>query len=143
MKFSDFDSHSWEENCRFYDTCLIPFTGLTGSESPVETVAALERLRDFMDMVEKPFRGRIVTYPVLQYGGEHSLKLINELCCNVKSKNFRYAIVLTADIDISEREIVESDLVLSQPTFRDLSSKDVQAFTAEKIQELWLKDVPL
>ena len=143
MKFSDFDSVSWEEHRGFFDTCLIPFTGLKGSESPVESVAALERLRDFMDMVEKPFRGRIVTYPVLHYGGEHSLKLINELCCNVKSKYFQYAIVLTADIDVSESEIVESDLVLSLPRFRDLTSKEVQAFTAEKIQELWIKGVPL
>ncbi|MCL6602364.1 MAG: YpiF family protein [Paenibacillus sp.] len=143
MKFSDFDSITWEENRQYYDTCLIPFTGLTGSEGPAETVLALEKLRDFMDMVEKPFRGRIVTYPVLQYRGEHFIDLINELCRNVKSLNFRYAIVLTAELEITRDELNESDLVLSLPNFRDLGTKDVQALTSEKIQELWMEGVPL
>jgi len=143
MKFSDFDSVTWEENREFYDTCLIPFTGLTGLEDPAETVAALERLRDFMDIVEKPFRGRMVTYPVFQYSGEHSIALINELCRNVKSQNFCFAILLTTDITTSENEIFESDLVLSLPRLKELGNKEIQAFAAERIHELWQKSALL
>ena len=143
MKFSDFDAVTWEENRQFYDTCLIPVTGLTGKESPAEAVAALERLRDFMDMVEKPFRGRLVTYPVLQYCSKHNLEPINEICRNVKSGNFQYVIVLSADLDISESEMNESDLILAMPGFKGADLKEVQALIAEKIQMLWSPDVPV
>ncbi|WP_410514827.1 DUF2487 family protein [Paenibacillus sp. BR2-3] len=142
MKFSDFDSMMWEENKQFYDTCLIPFTGLTGAESPVDAVAALERLRDFMDYVEKPFRGRIITYPVFQYTGDLSLQLMNEVCRKVKSINFRYAVVLTADLEIKKEDIIESDLVLSMHQMKSLSHTEIQAILSEKIQTLWQQGVP-
>jgi len=140
MKFSDLDAAHWQENKQFYDTCLIPFTGLTGEESPPDAVAALERLRDFMDAVEKPFRGRIITYPVQQYTAEHAVQLINDICRKVKSTNFRYAIVLTADLELAAEEVVESDLVLSRPRMEVLPGSGVAAVAAEKIHELWQKE---
>jgi 23S rRNA (pseudouridine1915-N3)-methyltransferase len=137
MKFSDFDLSLWAENGQYYDTCLIPFTGLTGAENPADSVSALERLRDFMEEVEKPFRGRMVTYPVFQYTGEYSLQLVNEICQKVKSINFRYAVVLTADVELSTEEIVESDLVLSLPRLKSLSPAERQAYISTQIQKLW------
>lgn len=137
MKFSDFDAANWEENGQFFDTCLIPLTGLTGGESPAESVSALERLRDFMDTVERPYRGRIVTYPVFQYGGKASLELLNEVCRNVKSVNFRYAVVLTADLEIQESDMPECDLVLSLPILQNQVNKNRQSIIAEKIENLW------
>ena len=41
MKFSEVDEQTWPELTPF-DTCLIPFTGLSGMETPEATVA-LER----------------------------------------------------------------------------------------------------
>lgn len=140
MKFSDFDRNHWEENHRYYDTCLVPFTGLTGNESPPETAEALERLRDFMDKVEGPFKGRIVTYPAIQYAGEGREKYINSIFRKVKSSNFQYAILLTADISISEHEIIESDLVLSLPALEASQGIGINAEIAKKIQEMWQRD---
>ncbi|WP_313639723.1 DUF2487 family protein [Paenibacillus sp.] len=137
MKFSDFEVEHWEENRKFYDTCLIPFTGLSGFESPPETVQALERLRDFMDLVEKPFKGRIVTYPAIQYGGGGYVDLINEVCRKVKSSGFQYAVVLTADIALQQREIVESDLVLSMPIIEASQEGKNNSDIGMKIQEMW------
>jgi hypothetical protein len=137
MKFSDFEVEQWEENRKFYDTCLLPFTGLSGSESPPETVRALERLRDFMDLVEIPFKGRIVTYPAIQYGGEGYVDQINEVCRKVKSSGFQYVVVLTADIALQESEIVESDLVLSLPIIGASQEGKMNSDIGMKIQEMW------
>jgi 23S rRNA (pseudouridine1915-N3)-methyltransferase len=137
MKFSDFEMDNWEENRNFFDTCLIPFTGLSGLESPPETVQALERLRDFMDLVEKPFKGRVVTYPAIQYAGEHYVGLINEVCQKVKSSGFQYAIVLTADIALLGSEIFESDLVLSLPIIEASQKGIINSFISRGIQEMW------
>jgi hypothetical protein len=137
MKFSDFEVEQWKENRKFYDTCLIPFTGLSGAESPPETVQALERLRDFMDLVEIPFKGRIVTYPAIQYGGEGYVDLINEVCQKVKSSGFQYAVVLTADIALLEQEIFESDLVLSLPIIEGSLEGKINSDIGMKIQEMW------
>ncbi|MFF2908127.1 DUF2487 family protein [Paenibacillus sp. NPDC057934] len=137
MKFSDFDPEVWKENGRFYDTCLIPFTGLQGTESPVETAAALERLRDFMDIVEIPFRGRIVTYPALQYMGAGYKGLINELCHKVKSSGFQYAVVLTVDVNLSGHEIIESDLVLALPNIEVPQGGRLNSIVGDRIQEMW------
>ncbi|HBS46388.1 MAG TPA: DUF2487 domain-containing protein [Paenibacillus sp.] len=137
MKFSDFKVEQWKENQKFYDTCLIPFTGLSGSETPPEAVQALERLRDFMDLVEIPFKGRIVTYPAIQYGGEGYVGLINEVCRKVKSSGFQYAVVLTADIALLEQEIIESDLVLSLPIIEGSLEGKINSNIGMKIQEMW------
>ncbi|GGF75006.1 hypothetical protein GCM10010912_20270 [Paenibacillus albidus] len=137
MKFSDFDFKDWEKNREFFDTCLLPFTGLSALESPPEAAGALERLRDFMDLVEVPFQGRVVTYPALQYMGEEYIGLINELCRKVKSSGFQYAIVLSADISLSGREIVESDLVLSLPNIVVPSHQRINSVISGKIQEMW------
>ncbi|MNO75792.1 hypothetical protein D3C76_668540 [compost metagenome] len=137
MKFSDFDVEQWEENRKFYDTCLLPFTGLSGSESPPETVQALERLRDFMDLVEIPFKGRVVTYPAIQYGGGGDVDQINEVCRKVKSSGFQYIVVLTADVALQENEIVESDLVLSLPIIEASQEGKINRNISMKIQEMW------
>ncbi|WP_379129249.1 DUF2487 family protein [Paenibacillus sp. sgz500958] len=139
MKFSDFDAAAWEENKHFYDTCLLPYTGLTGTESPPEAVGALERLRDFMEIFENLFRGRVVSYPVVQYAGGNSLEQINELCRIVKSTYFRYVVVVSADIVISEDEIPLSDVIFSRSLLESMTPFQTKKFINEKIQELWQK----
>lgn len=47
LKFSEMTHDSWAELQLYLDTCLIPYTALTGKQSPVEATEALERLRDF------------------------------------------------------------------------------------------------
>lgn len=137
MKFSDFTVTAWEENSRYYDTCLLPYTGLTGTESPAEAAEVLERLRDFMDLIEKPFQGRLVTYPAIQYQTAESNRYVNEICRNVKSKGFQYAVVVTAEVEVSKEGIPESDLVLSLPELKTLDKNDLGAHLRREIERMW------
>ncbi|MDT3426798.1 hypothetical protein J2Z22_002332 [Paenibacillus forsythiae] len=141
MKFSDFDSRSWEEKSGFFDTCLIPFTGLTGRESPPQAVEKLEKLRDYIDGIERLFKGRIVVYPAIQYDSDKKEEIINEICHNVKSSNFRYAIVLNAGGALSAEGILESDLLIDIKGFLDDNRVRGIALAAQEIQRIWQKDM--
>jgi hypothetical protein len=137
MKFSEFTQAAWEENSRFYDTCLLPYTGLDGTESPPEAAEVLERLRDFMDLIEKPFQGRIVTYPAVQYQTAESSGYVNAICRKVKSKGFQYAIVVTTEVKVSREEINESDLVLSLAELEALDWNALSGHLSREIQKMW------
>ncbi|MUG65024.1 DUF2487 family protein [Paenibacillus campinasensis] len=138
MKFSEVEEASWPGLALYFDTCLIPYTGLSGGESPWEVTAALERLRDFMDLVEIPFKGRIVTYPAVQYGNPNDMKLLNEVCRNVKSGGFKYVVVMSADVAISEEDVPESALVLSRRSIDIPEGKPLAAVVSQKISEMWM-----
>lgn len=117
MKFSEITSDDWVELQPYLDTCLIPYTALTGRESPYEAVNALERLRDFLDYVEIPFKGRVVTYPAVHYSQASQLQHLNELCSHLKAGGFKYVIVMTADEALVQADLFEADLVLSLAAF--------------------------
>lgn len=133
------DEQTWPELKMYFDTCLIPYTGLTGHESPWEATASLERLRDFMDLVEVPFKGRVVTYPALQYGGPTAVQLLNDICQKVKSRGFTYVVVITADYDLDIKDIPESALVLSLPRLMAAGEVPVSAAVLKLISGLWEK----
>jgi hypothetical protein len=97
MKFSEIESSQWEELKPFLDTCLLPVTGMTGLESPAEATRALEDLRDLMDNIEIPFKGRVVTYPACHYTGENEgHAVVEQLCASFKRTGYRYIIVVSA-----------------------------------------------
>ncbi|EFM09750.1 conserved hypothetical protein [Paenibacillus curdlanolyticus YK9] len=99
MKFSEITSEQWEELKSYLDTCLLPVTGLNGTESPAETTQALEDLRDVMDAIEIPFKGRVVTYPACHYIGEtEGHDTVERLCMALKRSGFRYVIVVSAKL---------------------------------------------
>lgn len=138
MKFSEVEEASWPELAPYFDTCLIPYTGLSGGETPWEATAALERLRDFMDLVEIPFKGRIVTYPAVQYGDPEDMKLLNEVCRNVKSSGFKYVVVMSADVSLTEEDVPESALVLSRRRMETSEGTPLSAVVSRKISEMWM-----
>lgn len=140
MKFSDFTAASWEENRKYYDTCLLPFTGLKGTESPPEAVKALERLRDLLDSIEGPFQGRIVTYPAVQYMTAESCSVLNDICRKVKSSSFQHVIVASATNEISVQDIYESDLVLSLYDFDAADRHTIMHRISDEIQQMWLRN---
>ncbi|MWV44698.1 DUF2487 family protein [Paenibacillus sp. HJL G12] len=137
MKFSEVDEASWQELQPYFDTCLIPYTGLTGMENPMQATAALERLRDFMDLVEIPFKGRMITYPAFQYGLQQDLSLFNEICRNVKGTGFKHVVVMSADCMLREEELPEADLILSRLAMNEQEGKELTAAVQAKIQNLW------
>jgi hypothetical protein len=140
MKFSDFDESSWKANCQYFDTCLIPFTGLKGTESPPEAAEALGRLRDLLDCIEQPFQGRIVTYPAIQYSSGDSIQYVNEICRKVKSSHFQYAIVASSDLELLSIEIVESDLVLSLTGFETSRIMSCKSQIGREIEQMWQRE---
>ncbi|WP_059043361.1 DUF2487 family protein [Paenibacillus rubinfantis] len=138
MKFSEIEASSWEELRPYLDTCLIPVTGLTGREQPYEVTEKLERLRDVLDWVEIPFNGRVVTYPAFQYQTEGMTQAINDLCRNVKSSGFTFAIVVSADFEGKTEELPHADLIVTPRGFALDSGEGAGGRVKAAIQELWL-----
>ncbi|EXX91297.1 hypothetical protein BG53_03760 [Paenibacillus darwinianus] len=95
MKFNDFSAEKWGELQRYFDTCLLPVTGLAGGESPDEATHQLERLRDLLSLVEGPYAGRTVTYPALHYipEGEAAADLVAGVVSRLRSAGFKYVII--------------------------------------------------
>ncbi|MBD2869678.1 DUF2487 family protein [Paenibacillus arenilitoris] len=105
MKFSEIASEQWEELAPYLDTCLLPVTGLSGGEKPHEATQRLERLRDLLDLIEIPFKGRIVTYPAWHYAnGANWQEALNGWCEAAKKSGFRYVIVASANQALELRE---------------------------------------
>lgn len=139
MKFSEVESSSWEELRPFLDTCLIPVTGLTGKEQPYEVTEALERLRDILDLVEIPFKGRTVTYPTIQYGRENIMNYINEICHNVKSAGFKYIILVSADVNLLDLTLSKVDLIITPLSFKASETTTFKMVIQDEIQRIWLR----
>ncbi|HEY2494298.1 MAG TPA: DUF2487 family protein [Paenibacillus sp.] len=140
VKFSEIDEQSWPELQPYFDTCLIPYTGLSGLESPIEATAALERLRDFLDLVERRYKGRMVTYPAFHYAEQGTYKCLNDLCHHLKRNGFKYVVIMTADVDMKQLELVESALVLSQFNMEKddaLADKKLSDIVQSEIENLW------
>ncbi|OMF96363.1 DUF2487 family protein [Paenibacillus sp. FSL R7-0337] len=137
MKFSDFDRRAWEIDGQYYDTCIIPYSGLQGTENPPETATLLERQRDFLELAEQPYKGRVVTYPAVQYAGPGMTAIVNELCRKVKSSGFQYVIVMSANEGLRKEDVFESDLLLCLTEIMSDSRASVSAYVRSEIQALW------
>jgi len=115
VKFSDIRESDWPQLAPWMDTCLLPVTGLAGTEAPHEAARRLEKLRDLLDLVEKPYRGRVVTYPAFQYLTSADLAAeLDRLCRNLKAAGFRHVIVALADKSLlAGRSVPSCDFVLT------------------------------
>ncbi|MCM3783994.1 YpiF family protein [Neobacillus mesonae] len=112
MKFSEIGQEDWNEWKPYLDTCIIPLTGLTGKESPLESVSALEKLRDFLDQIETPFKGRIVTYPAFHYISSTYYEALNEVCREAKVGGFKFVMIMS-EKNIDKDAIPACDLSFS------------------------------
>ncbi|MNC71933.1 hypothetical protein D3C75_1229080 [compost metagenome] len=90
-----------------------------------------------MDLVEIPFKGRIVTYPSFQYGNKEITQYINKVCHNVKLSGFAYAIVISADVDLDDAQLDNADLILTPRALEGFSEGGKHQAVQEKIQKLW------
>ena len=101
MKFSEITEDKWKSLKPYLDTAILPFTGLTGLESPYEATLHLEQLRDWLDTVEQPFNGRTVTYPAYHFTPTRLAELgINDIITNLKTQGFNYVVAVTAKHDL-------------------------------------------
>lgn len=135
MKFSEIRQEEWMEWKPYLDTCIIPYTGLTGQESPLEAVVALENLRDFLDIVEIPFKGRVVTYPAFHYTAGDRLDSLNNICIQLKSSGFRFVIIMSTGQEIEPSSVSASDLIFTFPKCEILVSKSKEE-ASEKNQSI-------
>lgn len=139
MKFNEIAPLDWEENKAYLDTCLLPITGLTGAESPWEVTQALEQLRDYMDHVEIPFKGRVVTYPAVQYRSDDGQMedAVDKLCQKLKLDSFKYVILITTDEALARLDFKDHDLMLSPLNIADFPEK-ARAIIMQAVQKLWI-----
>ncbi|MFB9329599.1 DUF2487 family protein [Paenibacillus aurantiacus] len=137
MKFSELSPDQWAELALYLDTAVLPVTGLSGIELPFEATAALERLRDVLDLVEQPFKGRIVTYPACQYADKDALTdKVEVICANLKTAGFKYVIVAVAfHAEGWKDKLVSADLIVSA----DAQGHPPQAEeVSTAVRKLWL-----
>jgi hypothetical protein len=139
MKFSELTPEQWAELQPYLDTAVLPVTGMSGSEMPYEATEALERLRDLLDLIEVPFKGRVVTYPACHYGewNEETAGQVSRLCMNLKLRaGFRYVVVATAFAapETAAGEI-GADVVIGPDVEGGLPSA---SSVGESIRRLWL-----
>jgi len=140
MKFSDIRREDWQALHPYLDTCLLPLTGLTGQEEPWQVTDALERLRDVMDMVEIPYKGRIVTYPASHYGNDDSkayAESANKLCRNLKKCGFKYVIAIAFDELVGELELQEADLFIRPQMWQNEEHDAPGKVVSKHVEALW------
>jgi 23S rRNA (pseudouridine1915-N3)-methyltransferase len=139
MKFNEIQQTEWAELKPYLDTCLLPMTGLSGDESPWEVTKALEDLRDLMDFVELPFKGRVVTYPAVQYRLDDYLMIaaIDRLCEKLRSDSFKFVILITADAPLAKLAFKAHDLMISPLTLIE-DINEARAKVISDVQKLWI-----
>lgn len=115
MKFSDISPEDWSQLQPYLDTCLLPVTGLDGSENPYQAAGMLEKLRDVLDLLELPYRGRTVTYPACHYWSDDSAMIdgLGKWAAQLKEIGFKYVIIVSAQPKLAELQIPSVDLVIT------------------------------
>lgn len=71
----------------------------------------LEYLRDALDLIEIPFKGRIVTYPAMHFVKDTRQdtegQMLEQVSAGLKNAGFRFVVVVTAK---SEQELGDTQL---------------------------------
>lgn len=121
MKFSEIKKEEWPALKPYLDTCLLPVTGLDGRESPVEAAECLEKLRDVLDLIERPYRGRTVTYPAWHYVPDRdSLDAqLSSSVARLREVGFRYVVIVSATDDLKIGALAGADLIITPSNAHD------------------------
>ncbi|RJG24510.1 DUF2487 family protein [Paenibacillus thiaminolyticus] len=142
MKFSELTAEQWKEWGPYLDTCILPVTGLSGLESPVEAVERLEQLRDWLDGVEIPFHGRTVTYPAYHFTGGSEpepadIELLDKVCGRLKEQGFAYIVIVSQAVWLRQGEVPQADAVFSPAELGTEDANTVKELMKDKIQKMW------
>lgn len=146
LKFSDIEEQTWDEIRPYLDTAVLPVTGISGGETPWETTMELEYLRDALDLIEIPFKGRIVTYPAMHFMGgirqESEGLLLDQVCEGLKKVGFRFVVIVTAKSELVLGEALlgtkHADLVLRfTPDELRASGSEAKRKAADLMANLW------
>lgn len=113
MRFSELNEADWPDLQPYMDTCLLPVTGLNGTESPWEAKEKVGAAGDWLAPAEYAFKGRTVTMPAYHYydGGEGAVERLREACRQLKRSGFRYVIIACGQTS-GIAGVPEADLIL-------------------------------
>ncbi|SDN86532.1 Protein of unknown function [Paenibacillus sp. yr247] len=139
MKFNDIPANDWPDLKPYLDTCLLPLTGLTGFEDPTQVTVALEQLRDALETIEIPFKGRVVTYPALHYiTGVDMREQLHAISLHLKRMGFRYVIVLTLHTEAALWKTDQTDLLINVDLEQWTSQSDqIKSNISKQVLQLW------
>ncbi|MBP1961942.1 DUF2487 family protein [Paenibacillus aceris] len=139
MKFNDIPAQDWPDLKPYLDTCLLPVTGLTGFEDPATVTLALEQLRDALETIEIPYKGRVVTYPALHYMTAVNMRdQLEALSLHLKRMGFRYVIVLTIHTEAAAWKADQTDLLIAVDMEQWSSqSEQIKSSISKQVQHLW------
>ncbi len=135
MKFSDISLSDWDELQPYLDTCLLPVTGLNGTETPPEATMALEKLRDLLDLIEIPFKGRVVTYPACHYAQDEERlnEALRQWIHSLRQTGFKYVVLAVASASLA-LEQCGADAVIAPNSVDELPA---QGEVSMMIRSLW------
>ncbi|MDR6549491.1 DUF2487 family protein [Paenibacillus qinlingensis] len=139
MKFNEIASQDWTELKPYLDTCLLPVTGLTGMEDPMHVTKALEQLRDVMETIEIPYKGRVVTYPALHYIADMGTNnQVNDIVRHLKKSGFRYIIIVTLYEEALNWKSDDIDLLIVVDQEQWVQQAEViKSGISKHVQQLW------
>jgi 23S rRNA (pseudouridine1915-N3)-methyltransferase len=139
LKFNDIQAQDWPDLKPYLDTCLLPLTGLTGFEEPAQVTLALEQLRDALETIEIPYKGRVVTYPALHYiTGVDIRDQLNTISLHLKRMGFRFVIVLTLHTEAALWNVEQTDLLIAVDMQQWTSqSEQIKSSISKQVQHLW------
>ncbi|MZQ84424.1 DUF2487 family protein [Paenibacillus sp. 5J-6] len=139
MKFNEISAQEWHDLKPYLDTCLLPVTGLTGFEDPAQVTLALEQLRDALETIEIPYKGRVVTYPALHYMTAVSMRdQLEALSLHLKRMGFRYVIVLTIHTEGASWKADQTDLLIAVDMEQwESKSEQIKSSISKQVQHLW------
>ncbi len=136
MKFNEISEESWAELQPFLDTCLLPVSGLTGTETPWEATERIFRTGDWLSPLEKAFHGRTVTMPAYHYdqvGGGGS-EGVNELVARLKRSGFRYVVVVSGQAGGVLDSVTEANLTFQPADDSDQPDSDAMR---QAVMAMW------
>lgn len=139
MKFSEIHEEKWPQLRPYLDTCLLPVTGLTGTEEPWLAASRLEKLRDVLDLIEIPFKGRVVTYPAFHYlNASSASQMLTEQCVRLREAGFTYIVIAALNMAVAKiTQIDTCDLIVSEEELAELSPDEQQRYVNERIAAIW------
>jgi hypothetical protein len=133
MKFHEIKQSDWLQLQLYLDTCLLPLSGLDGTEAPDEMTRILEQLRDLMNPIETNFKGRIVTLPAVQYICTEKAEFISqvdEIASRYKRHHFRFVIAISANERLQDLKFSEVDLFINMSNVENIN---------QQLSQLWRK----
>ncbi|MFD2332114.1 DUF2487 family protein [Cohnella sp. GCM10020058] len=134
MRFSEFDENNWSDLQPYLDTALIPVTGLRGGESPPEAAELVGAAGDWLAPIESAFKGRTVTYPAHHYAGPGEEASLDEWCARLKSRGFKFVVVVSGKPGWDKTRVPSADLFVS-PTDEE-SEPDLETLR-RSVSDMW------